>query len=152
MAYSLVWCFLYLKCHEFPLLGHLNCALSLDIAKMSMAAPLNSPYQRTGKDWEACHLVSLTLLFTSANYFRSAMKSKRRWIYYGVGKSSERQSWRLHTAENTAPPPRSASLKKRRSHHSCSTMSSASLLSTTQNPRELCQHDKKMHPDVLVIR
>lgn len=137
--------FVYLKQHECPLFGHLNCSLSLDIARMSVAATHNSPHQRTGKDQEARRLVSLALLSISANYFNSAVKCKRRQMHYGVGKRSGRQSQRLHAAKNRSQPQPSAPLRKK-SHCSCGSVSHASLLSTTRNPREAGQRDKAMQP------
>lgn len=102
-------CFVHLRQHVFPLFRHLNCSLSLDIAKMSAAATQYSPYQRTGKDQEACGVVSPTLFSIPANYFNSAMKCKRRWMHCGV----EKQPQRLHTAKNRPQPQPSAPLKKR---------------------------------------
>lgn len=107
-------CSVYMKQHEFPLFQHLNCFFSLGIAKMPVAATQNSPYQRTGKDQEACRLVSLTLLSISADYFNSAVKCKRRWMYYGDDEHSERQSQRLHTAMSRSQPQPCAPLKKRK--------------------------------------
>ena len=91
--------FVYLKRHEFPLFRHLNCSLSLDIAKMSVADTQKSPYQGTGKNQEACSLVSLTLLSISANYFNSVMKCKRRWMHYVVEASWKAVPETAHSQE-----------------------------------------------------
>jgi len=71
---------------------------------MSVAATQNSLYQRAGKGQGGCRLVSLTILYISANYFNSAMKCMSRWMHRGVGKHSERQPRRVSTLHVSTQP------------------------------------------------
>lgn len=119
------------------------------IAKMSMTATHSPPCQKG-----LIKSRKLAGLCLSAYFAYQQITSMVPWSAKGDGcirdehvKGSPSNCAQPRTGPNLSPVPL---WRRGRSHCSCSSVSHASLLCTTWNPREAGQHNKEMQPRYLV--